>query len=146
MPSPSRRAGPTMALTAAALLAVSPAFADPVRAPLDQETTIGGIGVGCTGVGQTKNDPRWQAYPVKLMFADAQRALLANEVVTLSTGGATVLEVSCEGPWLLLKLPPGKSYTVEARLREENTAPRSATVKAPSHGQATFVLTFPDAH
>ena len=67
-------------------------------------------------------------------------------MVTLSAGGAPVLQVACEGPWLLLKLPPGKAYSVEGRLAERDTAPRTATVKAPAHGQATFVLTFPDAH
>lgn len=122
------------------------ALADPVRVPLDRETTVGGIGVGCTGIGQTKNDPKWKDYPVKLEFADAQRALLANEVVTVSADGAPVAEVACEGPWLLLKLPAGKAYQVEARLAQSSAGPRSASVKAPAHGQATFVLTFPDAH
>ena len=137
-----------LAAAVAVAIAASPllAFADPVRVPLDQETTVGGIGVGCTGIGQTKNDPKWKAYSVKLEFADAQRALLANETVSLSDGNTQVLDVACEGPWLLLKLPAGKAFTVEANLAEKTTASRSATVKAPSHGQATFVLTFPDAH
>ncbi len=133
-------------LAVTALLA-SPAFADPVRVPLDQETTVGDVGVGCTGIGQTKDDPKWAAYPVKLEFADAQHALLANETVRVSgPKGAVLAEVSCEGPWLLLKLPPGKRYSVEARLAEQTAAPQTATVRAPAHGQATFVLTFPDAH
>jgi hypothetical protein len=138
----SLAAAAVLAFAAAPLLA----SADPVRVPLDQETTVGGIGVGCTGIGQTKNDPKWKAYSVKLEFADAQKALLANETVSLSDGKTQVLDVACEGPWLLLKLPAGKAFTVEANLAEKTTAPRSATVKAPSHGQATFVLTFPDAH
>ena len=137
------------ASAAALALGLGPvvAFAQPVRVPLDQEATVGGVGVGCTGIGQTKNDPKWRAYPVKLEFADAQRALLANEVVTVSAGGgAPVLEVACEGPWVLLKLPPGKAYHVEASLAQSSAQPRSASVTAPAHGQATFVLTFPDAH
>jgi len=137
------------ALIAATLaLAASPAvaLADPIRVALDQETTVGGIGVGCTGIGQTKNDPKWAAYSVKLEFADAQRALLANEVVTVSAGGAPLAQIACEGPWVLLKLAPGNSYTIEGRLAEGAAAPRSATVKPPAHGQATVVLTFPDAH
>jgi hypothetical protein len=136
------------AVLAAMALGLGPvaALADPVRVPLDHEATVGGVGVGCTGIGQTKNDPKWSAYPVKLEFADAQRALLANEVVTVSAGSAPLLEVACEGPWVLLKLPAGKSYEVEARLAQSSAAPRSASVKAPAQGQATFVLTFPDAH
>ena len=141
-----RRLLSRLALTAAIAALATPALADPVRVPLDQETTVGGIGVGCTGIGQTKNDPKWAAYSVKLEFADAQRALLANETVSLSSGKTEILDVACEGPWLLLKLPAGKAFTVEANLAERSTAPRSANVKAPAHGQATFVLTFPDAH
>jgi hypothetical protein len=81
-------------------------------------------------------------------FADAQRAYLANEVVTVSKtkGGEPLFSLSCEGPWVLLKLAPGSTYQVEAKLNERDTAPRSATVKAPGHGQARFVITFPDAH
>lgn len=136
----------SMAIAASALL-VGSTWADPVRVRLDEEQTIGDVGVACTGIGQTKNDPKWLAYPVRLEFADAQRAYLAGEDVTLSdAGGQPLLDVTCEGPWLLLKLAPGKSYKVEAKLTEKDTAPRSATVKAPAHGQARFVLTFPDAH
>ena len=135
------------AVALASGLGPAAALADPVRVPLDQETTVGGVGVGCTGIGQTKNDPKWRGYPVKLEFADAQRALLANEVVTVSNeSGAPMLEVVCEGPWVLLKLPAGRSYRVEARLTQSSAGVRSASVKAPAHGQATFLLTFPDAH
>ncbi len=123
------------------------AAADPVNIPLDQSTTIGGVDVACTGIGQTKDDPKWQAYPVRVEFADSHQAYLANETLTLyGPKNAEILQVSCEGPWVLLKLPVGKPYKVSVQLHEEGTAPRSATVKAPKHGQARFVLTFPDAH
>jgi hypothetical protein len=137
----------TLAAASLALIAgPAIALADPVRVALDQEATVGGIGVGCTGIGQSKNDPKWAAYPVKLEFADGQRALLANEVVTVSAGGAPLAQIACEGPWVLLKLAAGQSYTIEGRLAEGNAGPRSTTVKPPAHGQATVVLTFPDAH
>lgn len=123
------------------------AVADPVHVPLDTSTTIGGVEVACTGIGQTKEDPKWLVFPVRVEFADKNHAYLANETLTLfDPNGAQVLEVSCEGPWVLLKLPVGKPYKVSVQLHEEGTAPRSATVKAPKHGQARFVLTFPDAH
>jgi hypothetical protein len=137
-----------LALTAClSLLRAGSAAAEPQRVPLDQEAVIGGVGVACTGVGQVKNDPRWSAYPVRLEFADAKSNYLAGELVTLSEAkGAPLLEVSCEGPWLLLKLPPGRPYRVEARLTDTPAAqPRNATVKAPVHGQSRFVLVFPDA-
>jgi len=119
----------------------------PIQLPLDTETVIGGVGVGCTGIGQTKNQPRWLAYPVRVEFADAQRAYMAGEIVTLSDPrGGRLFTVACEGPWLLLRLPDSRAYPVEARLTERDTAPRTATVKSPSHGQARFVITFPDAY
>ncbi len=45
---------------------------------LDHETTIAGIGVACTGIGQTKNDPKWQAYPVLVEYAGPGGELLAG--------------------------------------------------------------------
>jgi hypothetical protein len=124
------------------------ALADPpVRVPLDGETTLGGVDVACTGIGQTKDQPKWLAYPVRVEFADAQRAYLAGEIVTVtSPGGEDLLTVSCEGPWVLLKLPKGQAYKVQAQLTEDGVAPRGTVVKAPAHGQARFVITFPDAH
>jgi len=119
----------------------------PVTVPLDGETVISGVGVACTGIGQTKDDPKWHAYPVRLEFANAQHAYLSDEVVTLSdAAGHTIFSAACEGPWLLLKLPDAKAYRAEARLAGDAGAqPRSATIKAPKHGQARFVLTFSDA-
>ena len=137
-----RRAGVLAALT----LVAAPASAQPgpIRLHLDEETSIGGIDVACTGVGQTKDLPKWTAYPVKLEFADPKGAYYADEEVTVAEGkGAALLDVTCDGPWLLLKLPPGKAFKIEARLQQSGVAPKDATVKAPSHGQATFVLTFP---
>jgi len=130
----------------AVLALATSAVAQPVRLPLDHEAVIGGIGVACTGIGQTKNDPKWLAYDVRVEFADASSAYLAGEDLTLSGAGGQLLSVSCEGPWVLLKLPAGQAYQVEARVTQPGVASRTSTVTAPSHGQARFVLTFPDAH
>ena len=139
-----------LALAAGLLTFGAASFAaadEPTRVPLDTETTIGGVEVACTGIGQTKDDPKWLAYGVRVEFATALHTYLANEVVTLTDPkGAQVLSVSCDGPWVLLRLPVGKPYKVEARLLDESSAPRTATVKAPKHGQTRFVITFPDAH
>ena len=132
------------ALTLAALVA-SPAMAAPTHVPLDGEITVGGIGVGCTGIGQTKLQPKWGAYPVRVEFANARRDYLAGEQVSVSAGGRQVLSITCEGPWVLLKLPAGRTYNVEARLTDQATAPHSTKVTAPKHGQGRFVIEFPDA-
>src|SRR5215472_3782602 len=131
-----------LATTAGAL----PATADPTEVKLNQETTIGGIGVACTGVGQSRNQPQWLTYPVKLVFADPKGLLLADVTVSVADAkGAQVLQMHCGGPWVLLKLPAGKAFKAEARLAQPGTAPRTNSVRAPAHGQSTVVFTFPDA-
>lgn len=131
----------------ALMVSAGSARADPQRLRLDEEATVGGVGVACTGVGETRNLPKWGSYSVKLEFADPKGAYFADEEVTLAgSKGPPVLDVTCEGPWLLLKLPPRQAFKVEARLQQAGVAPQTAMVKAPTHGQATFVLHFPDAH
>jgi hypothetical protein len=134
-------AGALLAIAALSIGAV-PALAQPVRVPLDGETTINGVGVACTGIGQSKNDPKWLAYPVRLEFADPKQHYLANERVNLaSSAGAPILDMACEGPWILLKLPPGRPYKVTADV--PGAPPQTASVRAPAHGQQRFVMTFP---
>jgi len=138
---------PLVIAAALALGAATQAAAQPVTVPLDGETTIGRVGVACTGIGETKNQPKWLAYPVRVEFATADRAYLAGETLTLSgPGGHALLSVNCEGPWVLLRLPDARTYTVTAQLTDQPAAPRSTPVKTPKHGQARFVITFPDAH
>jgi hypothetical protein len=121
------------------------AAAPPVRLPPDQETTVRGIDVACTGIGRNvREEPRWRAYNVKVEFSDRRGDLLASERVTLSDlNGAPLLNLRCGGAWLLLKLPPGQEYRVSAFLGEPRVAPQTAVVTAPRRGQATVVLTFP---
>jgi hypothetical protein len=134
----------TTALAATLALGAMPATAQPVRIPLDRETTIAGVGVACTGIGQTKDDPKWQAYSVRVEFSGPGGEYLANETLILSDAkGAQLLAVWCEGPWILLKLPAGKAYKVEGQVGRAAEVTVSAAVKAPSHGQARFVLNFP---
>ena len=132
-----------IAASLALTFAAGAASAAPERVALDTEVTVGGVGVGCTGIGETKNQPRWAAYPVRLEFADEKRNYLAGEEVSVSDAkGGQLLDVVCEGPWVLLKLPAGKSFKAVAQLAPSNGESHSAVVKAPSHGQARFVFTF----
>jgi hypothetical protein len=59
--------------------------------------------------------------------------------------GAPVLSAWCEGPWILLKLPPGKAYKIDGQVGRPAANGVSARIMAPSHGQARFVLNFPNA-
>ena len=116
----------------------------PVQLQLDAETTIDGVGVACTGVGDAKDDPRWQAYPVRVEFANPQHEYLVGETVTLSgKAGAPMFSVTCGGPWLLLKFPDHASYRLDARMNDADTASQNRIVKAPAQGQERVVLTFP---
>jgi hypothetical protein len=133
------------AIAAAAVLAPAMhAAAEPVAVPIDGEASVNGVAVGCTGVGESKLDPKWLAYPVRVEFSDASNAYLANEVLTVSSaGGGELLSVFCEGPWILLKLAPG-TYRIEGRVQGTDAKIETATVRPPSHGQMRVVLKFPD--
>ena len=134
------------ALTAAALTVGTAAQAEPTAVPLNGEVTVAGVPVGCTGIGQTRHDPKWKAYPVRIDFAKPNGDFLADVVVALGHAkGAPMLEVSCAGPQVLFKLPPGR-YSVQGSLSKSPEAkPQSATITAPASGQRVFVLHFPDA-
>ena len=71
----------------------------------------GGLEYVCTGVGSTKEDPRWGSYPIKLVFSNSAREFAAGVHVSISKGGQLVMEADCESPWLLIKAPEGE-YTI----------------------------------
>ncbi len=120
----------------------------PIKLRPNVETTIQGLGVACTGIGQVRDEPRWRAYPVRLEFSGSHAEYLANEIITLSgeRGGGSPIKLSCGGPWLLLKLPVGQRYRAEVRLAEKDVPPKSVVVEAPRRGQARYVLDFRKAH
>src|SRR3984885_3054972 len=90
-------------------------MAEQALAVQDTPTNINGVDTVCTGVGSAKDDPRWKAYPVKIVLATAGGADLANAHITLTKGGQTVVETDCDAPWVLFKAPPGQ-YTATATL------------------------------
>jgi hypothetical protein len=116
----------------------------PTKLRLDAETSIGGIGVACTGIGDSKEDPRWLAYPLRIEFANDLREHLVGAQVTVSTmEHQQLMNVTCWGSWLLLKPPGRDSYRIEGRIIGENVPPKGATVQAPANGQTRVVLEFP---
>ena len=86
----------------------------------DIERTYQGVRYACAGVSQeSRDDPRWSSYPVKLVFAAADGGFLGDVRVKISDGtDATVLQAHCLSPWLLVDLAPG-SYKVEAMARQD---------------------------
>jgi hypothetical protein len=143
-------------LSAASLFAVGAAAATreaPAPAPydieiermaVDQEVVIGGVQLACTGIGDTRQDPKWAAYPVRVEFSDAKNQYMTDALVALiDAKGEAVLMVRCDSPWLLLKPAPG-TYSVYAQLMEGSTQMRSARFSVPKSGQKRIVLQFPD--
>ena len=133
-------------LTVSPLAAVAQTDSPPLvnMVPLDSETAIGGVAVACTGIGQTREDPRWAAYPVRIEVSDAQNAYLAGAVVQVrARDGKPLLAAECDGPWLLVKPPKGR-YVAEARIMGSPARPRSAPFTVPQTGQVRVVLQFTD--
>ena len=126
-----------------AFLAATVAVAAPsaVVIPVDQARTVAGVEVACTGIGQTRNDPRWAAYPVRVEVSDGRNEYLVGEVVSVGRPGSTPrFSVSCDAPWLLLKLEPG-AWVVQARIKGA-AGQRTATIHTPAKGQIRVVLQF----
>src|SRR6202012_1412775 len=101
--------------TVAAFSVVAAFTAQRALAVQDTPTSINGVDTVCTGVGSGKDDPRWKAYPIKIVLATTGGADLAHAHITLAKGGQTVVETDCDAPWVLFKAPPGK-YTATATL------------------------------
>lgn len=104
------------AMTAAAAFFPLTMLAGQALAVQDTPTTINGVETVCTGVGSAKDDPRWAAYPVKIVLATTGGANLANAHVSLSQGGKDVAGLDCNAPWILFK-PAAGSYTATATLK-----------------------------
>jgi hypothetical protein len=98
--------------------------------PIDQETSINGIQAACTGVGDSAEDSaRWSSYPVKLVVAGDHGQYYAGEHVSISgRRGQQVADMTCNGPWVLMRLEPG-AYR--------------ATVDLPGHAAKTISFTAP---
>lgn len=129
----------------AAALGVGLCFAAPAAyAAEDGEQTYQGTDYVCTGFGQeTRNDPRWNGYPLKLVFATKSGAYFADVVTTIeNAAGETVLRTDCNAPWVLVELPPGQ-YQVTARAQPANVE-RSTTVQVQSDRQTERILHFPE--
>jgi hypothetical protein len=90
-------------------------IAQEAQAVQDTPVTINGVEAVCTGVGSAKDDPRWSAYPIKIVLATTGGANLANAHVTLTRGRQEVAGLDCDAPWILFRAPPG-AYTATATL------------------------------
>jgi hypothetical protein len=111
-----------------------------VRLPYDTPTMVEGVETVCTGIGQdARSDPRWNAYPLKVVLAGEGGQYLGAARLNVAAQGESMMDVSCGGPWVLFKLEAGR-YAVTATING-NTAKSTAFV--PAIGQGRIVLRFP---
>ena len=95
----------------------------------------------CTGIGESKDDPRLTSFPLKVVFATNSGALYTDVNVRIEAeGGAPVLETFCDGAWLLVQLPFAK-YRITAT--DQRKTSRSCSVVV-SGRQTTCTLKWPD--
>jgi hypothetical protein len=120
-------------------------MANQALAVQDTPTTVNGVEMVCTGVGSAKDDPRWSAYPVKIVLATTGGANLANAHVSLLKGGQEVAGTDCDAPWILFK-PPAGSYTATASLIGGGGVAKSASFTTSGSGaQKEITLQFSPA-
>jgi|SRR5688500_8065770 len=96
------------------------------------------------GVGKEQSDAilrEGRSWPLMLQMAqgDAPHAAYISDVrVMIKDGsGTTVLDIVTEGPFLLVKLPPGK-YTIEA-IYESTARHRDVTIEKGSSKKITLL-------
>ena len=109
----------------------------------DQPVTINGTEVVCTGVGSAKDDPRWSAYPIKIVLATNGGANLANAHVSLAQGGKEIAGLDCDAPWILMHPASAGSYSATATLIGGSGMSRTVNFTAPAKGQKEVTITFP---
>ena len=108
---------------------------------LDAPSRIGEIEAVCTGVGlYSRQDPRWQSYPLRVEIAGLGGQYLGDVALSVSREEKNVVSVQCDGPWILFRLPPGR-YQIQAET-EGRTVQSRALV--PSTGQGRVILRFSD--
>lgn len=108
----------------------------------DAELTYENTQYACTGIAESKEDPRWKNYPLKLVFTGAGRAYVAEvSVILKNSSGEVTLQTTCDAPWLVVRTKPGK-YSVTATAEGGGT--KRTTVTIPSSGQLERVISFPN--
>jgi hypothetical protein len=108
----------------------------------DTPATMNGVETVCTGVGSAKDDPRWSAYPVKIVLATPGGANLANAHISVTKGGKELAGLDCDAPWILVKAPAG-SYTATASMIGGSGQSHSANFTTSGSGaQKEITITF----
>jgi len=112
---------------------------------MNSPVMVSGIETVCTGIAETRDDPRWTAYPVRIEFSNTAAQLVAGAHVVLADArGAKLAEFGCPGSIVLFKLSPGR-YKVTATISPTPRGTVSADFELPSKGQKRVELQFKGA-
>ena len=136
--------GKLLAWGVCALIAAAPA----ARAELPQPQTQGAVswvsgGIGEGAAAQFKAAQAQYALSIEMSrVAKPKNEYVADaDVKVVDAHGAAVLHTKADGPFMLVKLPPG-SYRVEATL--EGKTAKSGLLKVGSKGSVHASLVFPE--
>jgi hypothetical protein len=111
--------------------------------PMDRPVQVNGLDTVCTGIGESKDDPRWLAYPIRIEFSNGGAQYLSGATLKVSQGGTMVAEMECPGAWVLLKGTPG-IYRVDAAITGSAGKPVSSPFTMGAGAQKRIVLRFSD--
>ena len=128
----------------ALLLATGGALAQIEKAPplpFDTPQQMRDFEAVCTGIGSdARNDPRWMEYPLRVEVVGTAGQYLGEAQVTVNKGKEALVSVTCGGPWVLFRIPPG-AYEVSVDV--EGTT-KSGRVVVGTKGQARIPIRFPE--
>lgn len=128
---------------ALAALMLSAPLAPQSALAADEVMEQNGISYACTGIGESKDDPRWSGFALKLAYAVQPDGALLSDVTARirDAAGRVVLDVHCpDSPWLMAQLPPGRYSVTAVALGKYTEQARFAV-----HGgrQSYVVIRFP---
>lgn len=111
----------------------------------DEVMTKDGIRYACTGVAlDSRNDPRWNDFAAKLVFTVQGGGFLPDVLTRFEDRqGNEVFTMRCDGPWLLVDLPPD-SYKVVATAEDPQgrVHQRTANLSVGARGQSETIIRF----
>lgn len=129
---------PRITVLSAALM-LSAAHAMPAM-PMNAVMTVHGVKAVCSGIGaNAERDARFNAYPLRIELAGKLGQYLAGADFTITHKRRTLIDIRCAGPWLFVKLEPGR-YRVTAKRRGKTA---TSLAWASAKGQGRVVLRFP---
>ena len=127
-------------LAAAALASTAALAADELTN--NEPKAIDGIETVCDGISlNDRTDAKWRAYSLRMEFAGKGGQYLGGETVSVK-GNEIDVSVTCQGPWVLMKLPAG-SYHISADVPDAGH--KEMNVRVTASGQAVAMFSFPNA-